>query len=247
MSKTRFKCHCAYDGTDFRGWQSQLCGNTIQDFIERRLSEIFAEKIRIHGSGRTDAGVHAKAQIFHFDANWAHATENLQAALRSGLPAGIQIFKVEKANGDFHARFSAKGKRYVYNIFEGYAPPYKSRYFWSMGRRKLDIEKMNEATNVLLGEHDFTAFSANRGHEEDNPVKILRVLKITKKGKEIRLQTEGSGYLYKMVRIITGAMVEVGLGKLLVNDIERILNEKKRTNAFQTAPSCGLFLEKVFY
>ncbi len=247
MPKTRFKCHCAYDGTDFRGWQSQLCGNTIQDFIERRISEIFSEKIRIHGSGRTDAGVHAKAQVFHFDAEWTHSAENLQAALRSGLPAGIQIFKVSVADVGFHARYSAQGKRYAYNIFEGYAPPYKSRYFWSMQRRRLDIEKMNDAAEVLLGEHDFTAFSANRGHEEDNPVKTLRVLKISKKGREIRLLTEGSGYLYKMVRIITGAMVDVGLGKLSKSDIERILEGKKRTNAFQTAPACGLFLEKVFY
>ena len=159
MQKTRFKCFCAYDGTDFRGWQSQACGNTIQDFIERRLAEIFSEKIRIHGSGRTDAGVHAKAQVFHFDAAWAHSAQNLLSALRCGLPAGIQIFRVARAKEGFHARYSAVGKRYVYNIYEGYAPPYKSRYCWSLGRRKLDVKKMNEAAAGLLGEHDFTAFS----------------------------------------------------------------------------------------
>lgn len=247
MPKTRFKCFCAYDGTGFRGWQSQACGNTIQDFIERRLCEIFSEKIRIHGSGRTDAGVHAKAQVFHFDADWAHSAENLLSALRCGLPAGIQVYKVSKAKSGFHARYSAKGKRYVYNIYEGYAQPHKSRYCWSLGRRKLDIEKMNAAAAELLGEHDFTAFSANRGHEEDNPVKNLRLLKVSRRGREIKIATEGSGYLYKMVRIMAGALVDAGLGKLSCADIRRILEEKKRTNAFQTAPAQGLFLEKVFY
>ena len=106
---------------------------------------------------------------------------------------------------------------------------------------------MNAAAAELLGEHDFTAFSANRGHEEDNPVKNLRILKASRRGREIKIATEGSGYLYKMVRIISGALVDVGLGKLSAADMRRILNEKKRGNYFQTAPACGLFLEKVFY
>ncbi|MBR4596879.1 MAG: tRNA pseudouridine(38-40) synthase TruA, partial [Opitutales bacterium] len=190
---------------------------------------------------------HAKAQVFHFDAAWAHSAQNLLSALRCGLPAGIQIFRVARAKEGFHARYSAVGKRYVYNIYEGYAPPYKSRYCWSLGRRKLDVKKMNEAAAGLLGEHDFTAFSANRGHEEDNPVKNLRLLKVSRRGREIKISTEGSGYLYKMVRIISGALVDVGLGKLSAAEIRGILEGKKRTNLIQTAPSCGLFLEKVFY
>lgn len=243
----RFKCVCAYDGTDFKGWQSQLGGGTIQDFIEARLGEIFKAKIRIHGSGRTDAGVHAKAQIFHFDAPWAHGVSELQKALLHGLPSGIQISKVSLAKPDFHARYSAKGKRYAYNIYEGYAPPYESRYFLSLGRRKLDLEKMRKAAQMLLGTHDFTAFSANRGHDRDNPVKTIHKLEISKRGRKIKILTEGSGYLYKMVRIISGALMEVGFGKLEPSDIEAILEARKRTNKFSTAPAKGLFLEKVFY
>lgn len=243
----RFKCTCAYDGTDFKGWQSQLGGGTIQDFIESRLGEIFKSKIRIHGSGRTDAGVHAKAQVFHFDAPWAHGVCELSKALLHGLPSGIQISKVQLAPADFHARYSARGKRYAYNIYEGYAPPYEARYFYSLGRRKLDIEKMQRAANVLLGTHDFTAFSANRGHDRDNPVKTIYKLSVSKRGKKIKILTEGSGYLYKMVRIIAGALMEVGWGKLDESDIKAILEARVRTNKFSTAPACGLFLEKVFY
>lgn len=244
----RFKCVCSYDGTDFRGWQSQLGGNTIQDFIEARLAEIFKSKIRIHGSGRTDAGVHAKAQVFHFDAQWQHPVFALQRALLHGLPAGIEISKVSSVKKDkFHARYSAKAKRYAYFMYEGFAPAYESRFFYNLGNRRLDIDKMNMGATLLLGTHDFTAFSANRRHPEDNPVKTLYKLQITKKGKKIKLLTEGSGYMYKMVRMLTGALIDLGLGKLQLEDIQTILNEKKRTNKFATAPAKGLFLEKVFY
>lgn len=247
MPERRFKCVCAYDGTDFCGWQSQKGGNTVQDYIEARLEFIFLKKIRIHGSGRTDAGVHAKAQVFHFDADWPHDAEKLQAALRCGFPAGIQVSRVSDAPEGFHARFSARGKRYAYNIYEGYAPPYEARYAWSMRRRKLDVARMNEAAALLVGEHDFTAFSANRGREEDNPVKNLKKLCVSRRGRRIRVLTEGSGYMYKMVRILTGALVDVGLGRLEPPDLTEILESRRRTNRIQTAPALGLFLEKVFY
>ncbi|WOO41214.1 tRNA pseudouridine(38-40) synthase TruA [Rubellicoccus peritrichatus] len=244
----RWRAVCAYDGSELHGWQSQPGGNTVQDFIEARLGEIFSQPVRIHGSGRTDAGVHAKAQVFHFDGVWKHPPEHLGRALKCGIPASIQIVRVDRAKPDFHARFSATGKRYVYRIYHGDAPPWESRYCWSMGRRRLDIEAMNDAARRLLGKHDFTAFGANRGDgSTDNPVKDMRRLEISKRGSHLTLTTEASGYLYKMVRSLTGSLVEVGLGKLSPDELEAIFKSRQRPYRIQTAPANGLWLEKVFY
>ena len=243
----RFKCICAYDGTDFAGWQSQPNSMGIQDFIEKRLEEIFKKKIRIHGSGRTDAGVHADNQVFHFDASWKHSTSALLAAMRCGLPNSLLIKKIVKVSDDFHARYSVKGKRYVYKMTLGIASPTLTRYRWSLGERPIDISKMIEASNVLLGTHDFTAFSANRGVPDGNPVKTITKLDIKKRGKEITVTVEGSGFLYKMVRLIVGALVDVGYGRLSAQDLKFALNSKKRTNLFQVAIAKGLTLSQVFY
>ena len=249
----RFKATCAYDGTDFRGWQSQRGGHTIQDFIEARLAVVFKKPVRIHGSGRTDAGVHATAQVFHFDADWPHPVAHLQRALRVGLPAGIQVARVVTAPADFHARYSATGKRYAYNLFIGWASPLEARYCWSLGERArgLDLPAMRAAAAALLGEHDFTAFSASRGknarEEGENPVKHLRRLDLHARGPRLRIVTEAGGYLYKMVRSLTGALVEAGLGKLTPGDIAAILASRERTRKIPTAPAHGLCLERVFY
>lgn len=244
----RWKCTCAYDGTGLNGWQSQPGGNTVQDFVEARLEQIFKEPIRIHGSGRTDAGVHAKAQIFHFEADWPHGAETLERAFRSGLPAGVQVYRVQEASDDFHARFSATGKRYSYRLFEGWPRPWDARYCWELGRRRLDQFAMNAAAARLIGEHDFTAFSANRGDgSDDNPVKDLRMLEVRRKGANLTLVTEASGYLYKMVRSLTGTLVEVGLGKLSPDDVAALLASRERSNAVTTAPAKGLWLERVYY
>lgn len=244
----RWRAVCAYDGSTLRGWQSQPGGNTVQDFIEARLGEIFSKPIRIHGSGRTDAGVHAKAQVFHFDGHWEHPSEHLGRALKCGLPASIQIVRIVRAKPDFHARFSAKGKRYVYRLFHGDAPPWESRYCWSLGRRRLDVDLMNDAARRLLGKHDFSAFGANRGDgSSDDPVKDMRRLEIAQRGHKLALTTEASGYLYKMVRSLTGSLVQVGLGKISPDELEEIFKKRARLHRIETAPAKGLWLEKVFY
>ena len=246
----RWKCTVAYDGTGFHGWQSQTGGNTIQDFLEKRLETLFDQKIRIHGSGRTDSGVHARGQVFHFDGQWANPSTDLLNALRSGLPESIQVSAVRPvaAKDDFHARYSTIGKRYIYLIYEGYIPPHETRYYWSLGRRKLDVGLMNEAAAPLVGKHDFSAFSAESGDgSAENPVKDLRMLSIKRRGRRIRIATEASGYLYKMVRRLVGALVDVGLGKLPPAELERILKSRKRSALVVTAPARGLCLEKVFY
>ena len=156
----RWKCVCAYDGTAFDGWQSQAGGTAVQDTIEKRLAEIFRGPIRIHGSGRTDAGVHALEQVFHFDADWKHGPEKLVAALRVGLPASIQVKSARKVSPDFHARFSVKRKRYVYHLHLGDADPFTRPYCWAIFK-PLNLAAMKAAADVVRGKHDFRAFITN--------------------------------------------------------------------------------------
>jgi len=248
LPKQRWRAVCAYDGTEFSGWQSQPGGNTIQDFIEARLGEVFSHPVRIHGSGRTDAGVHAKGQVFHFEADWKHEQSKLMRALQTGIPGGIQIVRIAKASPDFHARYSAKGKHYAYRYFHGEAPPWERRYYYSLGRRRLDMERINKASEMLIGTHDFTAFGANRGDgSKDNPVKDMRRLELLARGPRLTLHLEASGFLYKMARSIAGALIGVGLGKMDPENISQILESGKRSREVETAPAQGLWLERVYY
>lgn len=245
---TRWRCICAYDGTDFSGWQSQSSRDAVQDVIEARLAVVFKSSIRIHGSGRTDAGVHALGQVFHFDANWSHGTAKLLTALSAGLPATIQLKSVKTAPPDFHARFSAVGKRYSYRLHEGTADPFTQRFVLSRERpQRLDLAAMEAAAAVLHGRHDFRAFAADNGTELENPVRHLTRIAVTRRGRSVKLVFEANGFLYKMVRSLTGALVAVGEGRLAVHDITTILQTGRRTAVVETAPAQGLFLERVFY
>ncbi|MEC7287162.1 MAG: tRNA pseudouridine(38-40) synthase TruA [Verrucomicrobiota bacterium] len=244
----RWKCTCAYDGTDFDGWQRQPCGGGVQNHIESALTQVFDQPLQLHGSGRTDAGVHARGQCFHFDAEWLHKPEKLVRALHSILPTSIRIKSVKSVSDDFHARFSVSGKRYLYNYYLGRADPVDDRYVWACHDLPLDLEEMQAAADRLLGTHDFSAYSATHGKENDpNPVKTVSRLQLKQRGKFIRLDTEGSGFLYRMVRSIAGALYAVGRGRLTPDDIAEILESKKRTHRIVTAPAKGLFLDKVFY
>ena len=245
---TRWKCLCAYDGAPFDGWQSQRGGRAIQDVIEARLKEMFGGLIRIHASGRTDAGVHARGQVFHFDAAWKHGAEKLRAALRGGLPRQIQIKSVRAVKADFHSRFSAKGKRYHYHIHLGDADPFTRPYAWVIERpRPLDLDAMQKGAAILRGTHDFRAFSALNGPPKEDTVRDLRRLEITRKGARVRIAAEADGFMYKMVRSLVGALVSVGDGKLAPDGLRELLKSGQRTILVQTAPPQGLFLEKVFY
>ncbi|MBR5623339.1 MAG: tRNA pseudouridine(38-40) synthase TruA [Opitutales bacterium] len=244
---TRYRCLVAYDGTDFHGWQSQACGMAIQDILEKRLATITREQVRVHGSGRTDSGVHAKAQCFHFDSRWNYPPETLLRALRN-LPSGISVYKAVKAKNGFHARFSAKGKRYCYHIYQGFPPPFEARYCWGVGEQRLDVPAMQKAAALLLGEHDFSAFGATHASaERENPIKHLRRLDVVVRGKKILITTEAGGYLYKMVRRLVGGLVRVGLGKWTPEDLLAYREKKICDAQITTAPARGLFMEKVFY
>ncbi|MEX2045496.1 MAG: tRNA pseudouridine(38-40) synthase TruA, partial [Opitutus sp.] len=237
---------CAYDGTGFAGWQSQAGGTAIQDVIEARLAQIFKRLVRIHGSGRTDSGVHARGQVFHFDADWRHSPEKLLAAFRSRLPASIQIKSIRRVTRAFHARFDATGKRYDYQVHLGDADPFTRRYCWPVFR-DLDVGAMQRASAVLVGRHDFRALTALNGPPREDTIRELRRLVVARRGRRITISAESEGFLYKMVRSLVGALVAVGEGKLSVAELHRILRSRTRTAMVQTAPPQGLFLTRVYY
>ncbi|MDR1595689.1 MAG: tRNA pseudouridine(38-40) synthase TruA [Puniceicoccales bacterium] len=244
----RWKCICSYDGTDFEGWQSQPSGNTIQDILEKRLGFIFECPIRVHGSGRTDAGVHANRQVFHFDGDWKYGAEKLILAFKSNIPKTIRVFSAEEVENSFHARFSAVRKRYVYNFLEGEASPFDYRYVFSLGRRRLDVEKMNEVAEVFLGEHDFSNFGAMHGDNSgENTRKTMVEMCFVRNGRRITFITEGSGYLYKMVRIMAGCFAQIGLGRLSSDVVADALRGGSQNFRKECLPACGLFLDDVSY
>jgi tRNA pseudouridine38-40 synthase len=246
---TRWKCTCAYDGSGFPGWQSQAGGKAVQDVLEARLAEVLGSATRIHGSGRTDAGVHASAQVFHFDAEWGHGREKLAAALRHRLDRAIQIVSVQSAAPDFHARFSATGKVYSYHIYLGDADPFTRPYCWAIPK-PLDLAAVQGSAALLLGKHDFKSFSALNGSEPEegaDTVRDLRRLDVAKRGRHLRIEAQADGFLYKMARRLVGALVGVGEGRLTQADLKGFLASGERTARIHTAPAQGLFLRKVLY
>ena len=242
----RWKCVCAYDGGGFSGWQSQASADAVQDVIERRLAEVFGTKVRTHSSGRTDSGVHAHAQVFHFDAAWAHGAEKLRVALQTRLPKTIRLKSIRPVPADFHARFDARGKVYRYHLYRGEADPFAAPYCWAVNR-EMDWVAMKTAARILRGKHDFWAFSGENDRTYATTVRDLRRLEVARKGRKVTFTYEADGFLYKMVRSLTGALVNVGLGKLTLAEVGELLKTRKRIPAVLTAPPQGLFLVKVIY
>jgi tRNA pseudouridine38-40 synthase len=245
----RWKCVCAYDGTGFSGWQSQPKGDSVQDAVEGRLADVLGVATRTHASGRTDAGVHAAGQVFHFDAEWAHGPDKLAAALRHRLPRAIQIISVREAPSDFHARFSARSKVYEYRLNLGDADPFTRPYTWAI-LKPINLAAMRKAAAVLEGRHDFKAFAALNGAEpgeKAGTVRRLSRLQVAARGRSVRITAEADGFLYKMVRSLVGALVAAGEGKLTSGEIRSILKSGVRTPQIHTAPPQGLFLRRVRY
>jgi tRNA pseudouridine38-40 synthase len=220
----------------------------VQDCINAALAKIFHHPVRTVGAGRTDAGVHAKGQVFHFEKNWTHGEDSLLHAMRSHFPQGISPRKVRKVGSRFHAHLSALGKCYRYRTVKGWALPQDDRFVLSLKNVEPDLARMQLAANYLLGEHDFSAFSASRGKGDlENPVKNVWKLEVVSRGDAIDFLVEGSGFLYKMVRGMVGALLDVGKGKLSADACKDILASAKRTELVVSAPAHGLCLEKVFY
>lgn len=242
----RWKCICAYEGTNFCGWQSQANGKGIQDVIETRLVSVFKRFVRIHGGSRTDAGVHACGQVFHFDGDWFHGEETLKRAINYQLDTSIQITNVSCVTENFHARFSAKGKCYHYYFQLMPADPFEYRYVWPLLAKNFCLNRAKSILPLFLGSHDFTGFSGKILPGE-NPIKTISSLEIIENGNKFYLKIMGSGYLYRMVRMIAGAFVMCGCGKI---DAEYVLNRlelKDFSIPIFCAPAKGLFLEKIYY
>ena len=241
-----YKLTLSYDGSRYKGWQKQ--GNTpdtIQAKLEDILSRLLSQEIEIHGSGRTDAGVHARAQVCSFKAVTDMNPDVMLTKLREYLPEDIGAVALEKADIRFHARLSCREKSYVYRIWNSDAPNVFERRYMYRFPQALDIAAMERASSMLTGEHDFTAFSSHRGNK--SPVRRLKEIKIEQLGRELRFTFTGDGFLYNMVRILTGTLLEVGTHKLSTDDIPAIFDSRSRQNAGFTAPAQGLILWDVKY
>ena len=235
-----------YDGKDFNGWQKQPNKLNIQGEIERAIEEITGEKVDLIASGRTDAGVHALAQMANFKTNSNLPVKKYPIALNTKLKKSIRIQKAEEVEEGFHSRYHCKQKtyRYVINNSEQGSSIYRNLEYFVPN--KLNVEKMQEAVKYFEGEHDFKAFKAS-GTSSKSSVRIIYKTKVEKQGDRIIIEITGNGFLYNMVRIIAGTLVEVGLGKIEPNEIPEIIEKRERTRAGKTLPPQGLYLVKVEY
>ncbi|MGA9226334.1 MAG: tRNA pseudouridine(38-40) synthase TruA [Mesobacillus sp.] len=243
----RLKCTISYDGTTFSGYQVQPGKRTVQGEIEKALEKLNkGTSIRISASGRTDAGVHARGQVIHFDTMLEIEPVRWQIALNSLLPADIAIHTVELAAADFHARFNAVSKEYRYfMLLSKHRDPFQRNFAYQFPF-SLDLEVMREASEHLLGTHDFTSFCSAKTEVEDR-VRTLKEIDFFEENGQFVFRFVGDGFLYNMVRILVGTLLEIGTGRRSADSIPELLEKKDRTLAGKTAPGHGLYLWKVFY
>ena len=235
-----------YDGKEFNGWQKQPNKLNIQGEIERAIKEITGEEVDLIGSGRTDAGVHSLGQVANFKTNSNLPIEKFAIALNTKLKQSIRIKKSEEVDERFHSRYNCKQKtyRYIINNGENASAIYRNLEYFVPN--KLDIDKMRQAIKYFEGEHDFKGFKAS-GTSSKSSVREIYKTEIRKEGERIIIELTGNGFLYNMVRIIAGTLVDVGLGKINPIDIPEIILSKDRTKAGKTLPPYGLYLLKVEY
>jgi len=264
----------AYDGTDYAGWQVQKNAKTVQAEIEKALKKIFREKIKLIGAGRTDSGVHAKAQVANFSVRHCEAERSeaeaipyeiaslplvarndgkkpllrLQAALNSNLPPDIRITAAKKVPSKFHSQYDAKSKLYRYTILNGRIDdPFTKNYYHKVPYG-LDVSLMKKEAKVLLGKHDFKSFQAKSNASKiKSTVRTIRRIGIKQESSVITINFEGDGFLHNMVRNLMGTLIEIGRGYFPKGSMRKILDRKDRTKAGPTAPACGLTLIKVKY
>jgi tRNA pseudouridine38-40 synthase len=235
-----------YDGTDYHGWQSQANAISVQGVLEKALKTLTGEDCPLTGASRTDAGVHAYGQTANFFTDSNILPSKYFLALNTVIPDDISIVNSEEVGPDFHSRFCAKGKKYKYLI-------YNKRYPSALMRNRsyhvplsLNIDYMKEAAECFLGKHDFSAFQAT-GSAAKTSVRTITGITIENNNNLIELNITGDGFLYNMVRIITGTLIDVGLGRTPVNSVARIIENGDRRAAGRTAPPQGLYLVEVFY
>ncbi len=242
----RVKLIVAYDGTNYCGWQVQPNGNTIEAELNRHLSELLGEEIKVTGASRTDAGVHAMGNVAVFDTSARMPAEKISYAMNTRLPSDIRIQGSEEVAPDFHPRFCETRKTYEYRICNRrFANPcerlYSLFYYWD-----LDEKRMQQAGNYLIGTHDFTSFCTNRP-EIPNRIRTIETLDVMRAGEMITVRICGNGFLYNMVRIIVGTLLRVGSGQMEPEEIPKILEAKDRGLAGETARPEGLMLKQIEY
>ncbi len=247
MKNHNFKITLSYDGTKYNGWQNQKnTSNTIQEKLETLLSKMTGEKIEVIGSGRTDAGVHALAQTANFHTDSEMSEQEILTYMNTYLPQDIAVSRVQQVNGRFHSRLNAKEKIYEYRILNSKIPNVFEHKYQYQIPQKLDVEKMREGAKHLAGTHDFQAFCSTKKSKKSTE-RILYSVGIQENGSEIRIVFRGNGFLYNMVRIMTGTLIEIGLGKREPESILELFETKERSQAGFKAPASGLFLVSVGY
>lgn len=241
-----YKLLIQYDGTDFHGWQIQEGHRTVQGELTRALSLIDGRSVNVHGSGRTDAGVHAEGQVASVAIEREITVEKLRAAINGNVERDLRVLSVEIVPDDFHARYSAIGKTYVYRIVNG---PVVSPFWWRYAHhdaRPLDLEQMKKGAELFRGRHDWTAFSAAQSDVEDR-VRTVTEVEIVERPDLIEIRVSAEGFLRYMVRAIAGSLMALGRGELDHDEIVQALETGRRPLAAVTAPACGLTLLRVRY
>ena len=250
MKPVRLRLVVAYDGTRFQGWQTQKVGQGVQELVEQATRKLFPGAGPLHGSSRTDTGVHALGLVAHVDIpaeEWRIPPRKLVLALNAHLPEDIRICAAARARPDFHARFDAVRKQYQYRVWNAPAMnPLLRTQAWHV-TRALDLPAMRAAARHFVGRHDFASFTANPGYARATTQRTLFRCEVRRRGPDLRIVIEGDGFLYKMCRGIAGTLVQVGLGRLRPEDIPEILGRRDRREAGMTAPALGLVLRRVFY
>ena len=243
----RLKLIVAYDGAPFAGWQSQSHRNTVQDQLERAFKRVTGGAVRVHGAGRTDAGDHALAQCAHVDVLKFLPADRWIKALNALLPSAIRVLRCRYVSKHFHARLAAKGKIYRYRIWTGpILPPFEYRRAWHVAQPR-DLKVLKSAAKHFVGTHDFASFAANRGKPETSTIRTINSVRVRQKGPCVTIEFDGNGFLYKMVRLMVGALVRCALGKMCIEEITSRLHSGKVGADRFVAPAEGLYLVRVRY
>ena len=242
-----FKLTIQYDGTRYKGWQGQNgTDQTIQGKIENVLKEMAGHEVEITGSGRTDAGVHARGQVANFHIEESFSKEEILSYLNHYLPDDIAVISIEKVDDRFHSRYQATAKTYRYHIHMGQIPDVFGRKYEYQYEKELDIDRMKNAASYLNGTHDFAAFCGNKKMKKST-VRTIYEIRFTVEGNDLMIDYRGNGFLQNMIRILTGTLIEVGDKRRDPEEIKTILESRNRMMAGYTAPACGLMLMNVEY